>query len=105
MLNAVGAFLLGRPLGLPDESLELLKHPHLFDKVYWSALFARTGDVLLPFAIGGMILSFIGAGVSYPLMLYVLRARLRRASNGEIAKDGDVERRRRVSVRTPARTA
>lgn len=93
---AVGAFLLGRPLALPDESLDLLKHPHLFDKVYWSALFARTGDVLLPFALGGIILSFVGSLVSYPLMLYPLRARLRRASKKESVdedaanKEGDV---------------
>lgn len=84
---AVGAFLMGRPLGLPDESLELLKHPQLFEKAYWSALFARTGDVLLPFAIGGMILSIVGALVSYPAMLYPLRARLRHTSKKEAADE------------------
>src|ERR1044072_2464843 len=32
---AVGAFILGRPMSLPDEGLELLQHPHLFTGDYY----------------------------------------------------------------------
>lgn len=71
---AVGAFVMGRPLGLPDESLELLKHPHLFDANYWRALFSSGRDVLVPFAIGGMALSVVCSLAAYPLTLRLLRA-------------------------------
>ena len=70
---AVGAFLMSRPLALPRESLELLQHPHLLSAAYWRQLFVRSGDVLLPFAVGGMVLSFVGAFVSYPLTVRLLR--------------------------------
>ena len=30
---AIGAFVLGRPLGLPEEGLELLQNPHIFSSV------------------------------------------------------------------------
>src|SRR5918994_1790406 len=32
---AVGAFILGRPLSIPDEGLELLKNPRLFSGDYY----------------------------------------------------------------------
>ncbi len=73
---AVGAFLLGRPLALPPESMELLLHPHLLTGDYWRQLLARSTDVLLPFAIGGTVLSFVGAFISYPLSLRLLRTKV-----------------------------
>src|ERR671916_3773 len=32
---AVGAFLMGRPVGLPEGGLELLRDPHLLTRDYW----------------------------------------------------------------------
>src|SRR6478672_11082690 len=51
---AVGAFVLGRPLRIPDEGLELLKNPHLFSGAYYRRIFAESWNVVWPFAIGGM---------------------------------------------------
>ena len=75
---AVGAFVLGRPLGLPPESVELLKHPHLLTGEWWGKLLWSSGNVLVPFAIGGMVLSVICSLIAYPLTLHFLRARKRR---------------------------
>ncbi len=71
---ALGALLLGMPSGLPDEGLELLKHPHLTDRTYWRSLFDHSRDLLVPFAIGGMLLSVVCSLVAYPLTLRLLRA-------------------------------
>jgi len=75
---AVGALLLGRPLALPEGGAELLRHPRLLDAAYWSELFARAGDVLLPFAIGGTVLSVVCSLAAYPVTLHLLRAHRRR---------------------------
>ncbi len=72
---AVGAFLLGRPLALPPEGIELLKEPHLLTGDYWRQLFTHSADVLLPFAIGGTVLSVVCSLAAYPLTLGLLRAR------------------------------
>jgi hypothetical protein len=72
---AVGAFLLGQPLGLPSESRELLLHPQIFSGNYWRALFVESRHVLVPFAIGGTVLSVVFSLISYPLILSLLRAR------------------------------
>jgi len=72
---ATGAFLMGRSLALPAEGMELLKDPHLLTGDYWRRLFLHSGDVLLPFAIGGMLLSVVCSLASYPLTLRWLRAR------------------------------
>jgi hypothetical protein len=74
---AVGALVMGRPLTLPSESMELLKHPHLFTGEWWGKLFLTSGNVLLPFAIGGMVLSVVCSIIAYPLTLRFLRARKR----------------------------
>lgn len=71
----LGALLLGKPLDLPDEGLALLKNPHLTDGAYWRSLFSHSRDILVPFALGGMVLSVICSLVAYPLTLRVLRAR------------------------------
>ncbi|MEJ7618470.1 MAG: DUF2062 domain-containing protein [Pyrinomonadaceae bacterium] len=75
---AVGAFLLGQPLGLPDAGLELLKDPHITDGAYWRSLFTHGRAVLVPFAIGGMVLSVICSLAAYPLTLRLLRSARRR---------------------------
>jgi uncharacterized protein (DUF2062 family) len=75
---AVGALVMGRPLKFPQESMELLKSPHLLSGEWWGNLFRHSTDVLLPFAIGGMVLSVICSIIAYPLTLRFLRSRARR---------------------------
>jgi uncharacterized protein (DUF2062 family) len=72
---AVGALLMGRPLGLPPESMELLRSPHLLTGEWWGKLFHSGGNVLVPFLIGGMSLSIVCSIIAYPLTLRFLRAR------------------------------
>jgi uncharacterized protein (DUF2062 family) len=72
---ATGAFLMGRSLALPPESMELLKNPHLLTSQWWSNLFKHSGDLLLPYAIGGMMLSVVCSLAAYPLTLRFLRAK------------------------------
>jgi uncharacterized protein (DUF2062 family) len=75
---AVGALFMGRPLGIPDEGLELLKNPHIFSGDYYRKLFVESLNILEPFALGGMILSVVCSLVAYPLTLRALRAYRRR---------------------------
>ena len=77
---AVGAFLLGRPVGLPAGGLELLRDPHPFNADYRRALFAQCWGLLLPFALGGMVLSVVCSLAAYPVTLKLLRANQRRKS-------------------------
>src|ERR687889_2239733 len=70
---AVGAFLTGRPAALPAGGLELLREPHLLTADYWRALFAQFWDLLLPFAVGGMVLSVVCSAAAYPVTLKLLR--------------------------------
>lgn len=84
---AVGAFLTGRPLGLPAESLELLKAPHLFSGAYWQQLFHESWHVLWPFTLGGMVLSVISSLAAYPLTLSLLRSRRGRKDEAGRMKD------------------
>ncbi len=72
---AVGAFLLGQPLGLPEESRELLLHPRITNGDYWRTLFVESRHILIPFAVGGMVLSVIFSALAYPMTLRLLRAR------------------------------
>jgi uncharacterized protein (DUF2062 family) len=74
---ATGAFLMGRSLALPPESMELLKNPHLMTMRWWGNLFEHSGDILLPFAVGGMMLSVVCSLAAYPLTLRFLRAKQR----------------------------
>ena len=72
---AVGAFILGRPLGIPDEGIELLKDPHLFSRDYYRRLFVQSWNTIAwPFAIGGTVLSVVCSVLAYPLTLRALRA-------------------------------
>jgi len=75
---AVGAFLLGRPLALPPAGLELLRHPRLLNAEYWRALSEQFWAVLLPFAVGGTVLSVVCSLAAYPVTLKLLRANQRR---------------------------
>src|ERR1044071_6024496 len=63
---AVGAGLLGRPFRLPEEGLALLREPHLLTGSYWRALAAHLWDVVVPFTVGGLILSVVCSLAAYP---------------------------------------
>jgi hypothetical protein len=76
----VGAFVMGRPLRLPPEGLALLRDPHPLSAPYWHELFGHGWGVVLPFALGGTILSVICSLAAYPVTLHLLRARRRRKS-------------------------
>jgi uncharacterized protein (DUF2062 family) len=72
---AVGAFILGRPLSIPDEGVELLRDPHLFSGDYYRQLFVQSwNNIVWPFAIGGTVLSVVCSVLAYPLTLRALRA-------------------------------
>ena len=81
---AVGAFLMGRPLRLPAEGMELLKEPHLLTGDYWRKLSHHSWDIVAPFSIGGMVLSVVCSLAAYPLTLRLLRSR--KKSKEEIEK-------------------
>ncbi len=88
---AVGALILGRPLRIPSEGMELLRDPHLLTGAYYRKLFLHSWDVLEPFAIGGTVLSVVCSLGAYPLTLWALRARQRAkaatAENTELGED------------------
>ena len=75
---AVGAALLGRPVALPAEGVALLRDPHLLTGDYWQQFWARFWDLLLPFALGGTVLSAVCSLAAYPVTLKFLRANQRR---------------------------
>jgi uncharacterized protein (DUF2062 family) len=70
---AIGAFILGRPLRIPDEGLELLKHPRLFTGDYYRLIFVQSWSIVWTFAVGAMVLSVICSLLAYPLTLRALR--------------------------------
>ena len=71
---AVGAFLLGRPLRIPAAGLTLLRNPEIFSGTFYRELFGNSWQLLLPFIVGGMVLSVVCSLVAYPLTLRALRA-------------------------------
>jgi hypothetical protein len=72
---AMGAIVMGLPLALPRESMMLLRHPHLFTGEWWERLFESGRRVLMPYFIGGMMLSVVCSLAAYPLTLRFLRAK------------------------------
>jgi uncharacterized protein (DUF2062 family) len=70
---AVGAFVLGRPLGIPPEGIELLKNPRIFTADYYRQIFVQSWDIVWPFTVGATLLSVICSVVAYPLTLWALR--------------------------------
>jgi uncharacterized protein (DUF2062 family) len=75
---AVGAFVLGRPLNIPDEGLALLKNPHLFSGDYYRRLFVQSWHIVWPFSVGASVLSVVCSVLAYPITLGALRAYRRR---------------------------
>ena len=75
----VGAFILGRPVNIPDEGLELLKNPRLFSGDYYQQLFVQSWNhIVWPFSVGATALSIVCSLLAYPLTLRMLRAYHRR---------------------------
>jgi len=71
---AIGAFVLGEPLRIPDEGLVLLQNPHIFSGDYYRHLFVQSWNIVWPFAVGGIVLSVVCSLLAYPLTLRALRA-------------------------------
>jgi uncharacterized protein (DUF2062 family) len=69
-----GAFLMGRPLKIPSEGIELLKNPHLLTADYYRLIFVQSWYLVEPFALGGIVLSVVCSLIAYPLTLRALRA-------------------------------
>ena len=70
---ALGAFLLGRPLKISPEGIELLKNPEPFNGEYYRRLFTNSWNVIEPFGLGGIVLSVVCSLVAYPVTLWALR--------------------------------
>lgn len=75
---AIGAFLLGRPLRISPEGVELLKNPHLLTADYYHKLFRESWQIVWPFSIGATVLSVVCSLIAYPVTLWLLRANRRR---------------------------
>ena len=75
---AIGAFVLGRPLRIPDAGIELLKHPHPLTAGYYRGLLHNSWAIVWPFAIGGTILSVVCSAVAYPVTSSLLRRHRRK---------------------------
>src|SRR3989441_10874501 len=48
---AIGAFLLGRPLRIPSQGIELLKNPHLLTGDYYRQVFTHSWHIVWPFTV------------------------------------------------------
>ena len=77
---ALGAFVLGRPLSIPAEGVELIKNPRPFSGDYYNQLFVQSWHVVEPFALGATVLSVVCSLLAYPLTLWVLREHQKKAS-------------------------
>ena len=77
----VGALLLGIPLRIPTEGIDLLRNPQLLTGDYYRRLFTQSWPVVKPFALGGLLLSVVCSLITYPLTLWALRARHRAKDN------------------------
>ncbi len=75
---ALGALVLGRPLGIPAEGVELLKNPNIFSRDYYKEIFSHSWYIVWPFTLGASLLSVICSLLSYPLTLWLLRKHHRR---------------------------
>ena len=78
---AIGAFILGRPLRIPDAGIELLTHPSIFSGEYYRQIFIQSWAIVKPFAVGATVLSVVCSVEAYPLTLKALRTYRRRGSS------------------------
>ena len=70
----VGAFILGRPLTIPDQGVQLLKNPDIFSGDYYRQIFVQSWYIVEPFAVGATVLSVVCSLLAYPITLKALRA-------------------------------
>lgn len=75
---ALGALVLGRPLSIPSEGVELLRDPHLLTGSYYRKLFVESRDIVWPFSVGAMLLSVVCSLIAYPVTSWLLRRHRRR---------------------------
>jgi len=75
---AIGAFLLGRPIRISPEGIDLLKDPHLLTADYYRQLGREGWHIVWPFTLGGMVLSVVCPLIAYPVTSSLLRARQKR---------------------------
>jgi uncharacterized protein (DUF2062 family) len=80
---ATGALLLGRPLRLPGVGWRLLAHPHPLAAEYWHRLSQHLWDIVVPFSVGGLVLSVVCSLAAYPVTLKLLRARAKMKAKDE----------------------
>ena len=79
---AIGALVLGRPLWISAEGVDLLENPHLLTADYYRKLFLESWQIVWPFTIGATVLSVVCSLLAYPVTLRLLRAhRRRKAAN------------------------
>ncbi|HEX6728424.1 MAG TPA: DUF2062 domain-containing protein [Pyrinomonadaceae bacterium] len=82
---AVGAFIMGRPLSIPEEGVRLLKNPDIFSGEYYRQVFSQSWFIVEPFAVGATVLSVVCSVLAYPITLKLLRVyRNRKASRSEV---------------------
>lgn len=83
----IGQWLIGAPpIELPQFSLQTLMTAE-----FWRLILMQWRQ-LLPFAVGATILSVIGSVISYPLMLYILRAyRRKHPRSTKLATESKIE--------------
>ncbi len=72
---AIGAFLLGQPLRISPEGIDLLKEPHLLTADYYRQVFREGWQIVWPFTVGAMVLSVVCSVVAYPVTSWLLRTR------------------------------
>ena len=72
---AIGAFILGQPLRISSEGLDLLKEPHLLTGDYYRKLVREGSEIVWPFTIGGTVLSVVCSAIAYPVTFWLLRKR------------------------------
>ena len=70
---AIGAFLLGRPLTISPEGIELLSNPHPLTADYYRRLFRESWQIVWPFTIGATFLSVVCSLIAYPVTSWLLR--------------------------------
>ncbi|MDQ3473426.1 MAG: DUF2062 domain-containing protein [Acidobacteriota bacterium] len=86
---ALGALLLGAPLRIPSEGIELIKNPRPLTGAYYRELLGHGWYLIKPFAIGSTILSVVCPLIAYPLTLSVLRTHRRRRQKGVVERRED----------------
>lgn len=78
---AIGAFLLGKPLWISPEGINLLREPHLLTGDYYRRLAGEGWQVIWPFTVGATILSVVCSLVAYPVTFRLLKSRQERKIN------------------------